>query len=43
MEIYQPAYLFNADGGLATRPVNRPEPCGEQHAIWGAVHHRDVR
>ena len=24
MEIYQPAYLFNADGSLATRPVITP-------------------
>jgi hypothetical protein len=26
MEIYQPAYLFNADGGLATRPVISSAP-----------------
>jgi hypothetical protein len=46
MEIYQPAYLFNADGSLATRPVISSAPSnmqyGAQYTIETSVRGLDI-
>lgn len=46
MEIYQPAYLFNADGSLATRPVISSSPgtmqYGAQYDIETSVRGLDI-